>query len=77
MSPYEKIDFILKDKGISRRKFSRKIGIPASTFQSMMERKRGMTIEMFVLICKELGIECSSVLTDDQYVLRILPKHSF
>jgi DNA-binding Xre family transcriptional regulator len=45
MNAYQKIDNILRERGMSRRKLALESGIPPSTFQSMMERQRGLTIE--------------------------------
>ena len=46
METYENIDKELAKRGLSRRKLASAVGIPPSTFQSMMERKRGITLEL-------------------------------
>lgn len=55
MDIYEKIDLILDRRGISRRKLAQAAGIPTSTFQSIMERHRGLTIETLHKIANALG----------------------
>ena len=61
METYESIDHELERRGMSRRKLAMTIGIPPSTFQSMMERKRGMTIELLKKIAVALGVDLYSL----------------
>ncbi len=56
METYENIDRELEKRGMSRRKLALAIDVPPSTFQSMMERKRGMTIELLRKIAGALGV---------------------
>lgn len=61
METYETIDRELEKRGMSRRKLALAIGIPPSTFQSMMERKRGMTVELLKKIADALGMSFYSL----------------
>lgn len=61
METYENIDNELEKRGMSRRKLAISIGIPPSTFQSMMERKRGMTLELMKKIADALGMSIYSL----------------
>lgn len=48
---------LIKKKGYSRRAFAEKIGIPATTLQSILTRGIGRaSIDNVIKICKELGI---------------------
>lgn len=53
---YDKIDDLLYSKNMSRRQFATECNIPTSTFQSIMERRSGISIEMLLVICEKLGI---------------------
>ena len=61
METYENIDRELEKRGMSRRKLAISIGVPPSTFQSMMERKRGMTLELPKKIADALGMSIYSL----------------
>lgn len=61
METYENIDRELEKRGMSRRKLAISIGVPPSTFQSMMERKRGMTLELLKKIADALGMSIYSL----------------
>ena len=61
METYENIDNELEKRGMSRRKLAISSGIPPSTFQSMMERKRGMTLELLKKIADALGMSIYSL----------------
>ena len=61
METYENIDCELEKRGMSRRKLAISIGVPPSTFQSMMERKRGMTLELLKKIADALGMSIYSL----------------
>jgi transcriptional regulator with XRE-family HTH domain len=58
---YENIDRELEKRGMSRRKLAISIGVPPSTFQSMMERKRGITLELLKKIADALGMSIYSL----------------
>lgn len=45
MSIYNNIDKLLKSNHTSRRKLAIAIGLAPSTFQTIMQRKSGLTIE--------------------------------
>lgn len=61
METYENIDRELEKRGMSRRKLAIFIGVPPSTFQSMMERKRGITLELLKKIADALGMSIYSL----------------
>ena len=61
METYENIDRELEKRGLSRRKLAIAIDVPPSTFQSMMERKRGMTVELLKKIAEALGVSVYSL----------------
>lgn len=61
METYENIDRELEKRKMSRRKLAISIGIPPSTFQSMMERKRGITLELLKRISEFLGVSIYSL----------------
>lgn len=57
MNIYDKVDKLLKERGMSRRKLALEARIPPSTFQSTMERRRGMTVESIYKISTALGMK--------------------
>lgn len=61
METYENIDKELAKRELSRRKLASAVGIPPSTFQSMMERKRGITLELLKRISDFLGVSIYSL----------------
>lgn len=61
METYENIDRELEKRGMSRRKLAISIGVPPSTFQSMMERKGGITLELLKKIADALGMSIYSL----------------
>ena len=56
MDIYDRIDETLKDQKMSRRQLAIKAGIPPSTFQSMMARKKNMPVEVLDRIARALGV---------------------
>lgn len=51
------IDRLIEELGISRRAFAEKIGLPATTLQSMLSRGVGKaSIDNVIKVCKGLGI---------------------
>lgn len=57
MDIYENIDKELSKQGKSRRKLAIEAGIPPSTFQSMMERRRGLSVENLRKIAEVLNLK--------------------
>lgn len=57
MDIYENIDRELAKQGKSRRKLAIEAGIPPSTFQSMMERRRGLSVENLRKIADVLNLK--------------------
>lgn len=62
MTPLERLDIILKQRGISRRQAAIAAKIPPSTFQSAMERRGNMSIDMLQAISNALDIPLSKIL---------------
>lgn len=56
MTVCERIDTILKDRGMSRRKLAIKAGIAPSSFQSAMARNTSLSLDMLIPISDVLGI---------------------
>lgn len=56
MTPVERIDGILKQKGMSRRAFARSIGMAPSTFQTAMEKGGNFSLENAAKIAIALDI---------------------
>ena len=56
MDVYDRIDAILAERHLSRRKFAQQIDLAPSTFQSMMSRKRGLTFDLLMKISEELQV---------------------
>ena len=52
----DRIDKLLKERGISRRKLAILAEVPPSSFQSAMERGGNMTTEMLQKIAHALGV---------------------
>lgn len=65
MTVYEKIDKARDERGLSRRKLAQLAGIPPSTLQSMMERRRGLTVEAISKIATALGTSPEELLNGD------------
>lgn len=55
MDIYDRIDDMIQNQSLSRRKLALKAGIPPSTFQSMMARKKNMPVEVLDRITRALG----------------------
>lgn len=62
MTSAEKIDLIIKEKGLSRRKVAMMANIPPSTLQSALERNKNITIEMLEKIAGALNVPCFSLM---------------
>ena len=56
MDVYTKIDQLLAERHLSRRKLAQQIGLAPSTFQSMMARRRGLTFDLLVKISEQLQV---------------------
>lgn len=61
MTSAEKIDSIIKEKGLSRRKVAMMANIPPSTLQSALERNKNITIEMLEKIANALDVPVFSL----------------
>lgn len=62
------IDKLIEEKGLSRRAFAEKIGLPATTLQSMLTRGVGKaSIDNVIKVCKGLGITADQLEKMAQY----------
>ena len=52
----ERIDKLLKERGLSRRKLAQMAGIPPSSLQSAMERNKELSLDMLFPISDVLGV---------------------
>ena len=66
LTSVQKIDKILKDKGISRRQLAISMGIPPSTLQSAFERNKEIRLSVLTSIADALGVSIYYVLGDDE-----------
>lgn len=62
LSVCDRIDRILSERKMSRRQLALKAGIPPSTLQSALARKKNMSIEMIQLIANALDISMDELL---------------
>lgn len=65
MTAAQKIDNILKEKGMSRRQLAIKANIPPSTLQSAFERNREFPLSMLTSIARALDINIYYVIDDE------------
>lgn len=61
MTLTERIDAIIKERGLSRRKVAILAQIPPSTFQSAMERNKNMSVDMLEKVAQALDISLSDL----------------
>ncbi|MCJ8015253.1 helix-turn-helix transcriptional regulator [Paenibacillus sp. KQZ6P-2] len=62
------IDKLIEEQGLSRRAFAEKIGLPATTLQSMLSRGVGKaSIDNVIKVCKGLGITTDQLEMMSQY----------
>lgn len=54
---FDKLDSILKQKGISRRKLALALGIPESTMSSAFMRRSGLSPDVALRIAQYLGVD--------------------
>ena len=75
MTVCERIDAILKKRGMSRRKLAERAGIPPSSLQSALSRNTGLSLDMLLPISDVLemsaeyldtGVERAPDPTDDE-----------
>lgn len=62
MTVTERIDTVLKEKGMSRRQLAIDANIPTSSLQAAMARGRNMTIEMLMAVAGTLNISTDYLL---------------
>lgn len=61
MTICERIDAILEERGMSRRKLADMSGIPPSSLQSAIERNTGLSLDMLLPISDALGVSVESL----------------
>lgn len=61
MTICERVDAILAERGMSRRKLAIKAGIPPSSFQSAMARNKNLSLDMLFPISDVLGISVTDL----------------
>ena len=61
-----RIDELLKERGLSRRQAAIRAGIPPSSFQSAMQRNGNMTVDMIEKISSVLNCKISDILSPTQ-----------
>lgn len=66
MTTSEKIDAIIKEKGLSRRQVAIKAQVPPSSFQSAMERNKNISIDMLRKIAAALEVDWKNLVADDE-----------
>lgn len=54
---FDRLDSILKQKGISRRKLALALGIPESTMSSAFMRRSGLSSDVVIKIAQYLGVD--------------------
>lgn len=62
MTVTERIDAVLKEKGMSRRQLAIDSNIPPSSLQAAMARGRNMTVEMLMAVADALGVSTDFLL---------------
>lgn len=72
MTISERIDAIIKEKGLSRRQVAIKAQIPPSTFQSAMARNGGMTIAMIKKVAEALDVDVHDLLSDENRLVYVM-----
>lgn len=84
MTPADKIDAIIKERGLSRRQVAIKAQIPPSTFQSAMERKKNISTDMLKKVATVLNVSLSDLLwegegpvPDDVSILMVGPQGAY
>lgn len=54
---YDRIEQILRERGLSRRQLAKLAGIPPTTLQSALERRKNLTVEMAISLATALNID--------------------
>lgn len=71
MTTTERIDHILKSRGMSRRQLAIAANIPTSSLQSAMSRGKSMTIEMLLAVADALEVDPYSLMDWDMATNRL------
>lgn len=66
MTAAQKIEKILKDRGLSRRQLAISAKIPPSTLQSALERNKEIPLSMLSSVADALGVNIYYVIGDDE-----------
>ena len=62
MDVYDRIDHLIKEKGLSRRKASQMAGIPPATLNTALSRKRGLSASAVSSLAQTLGVDATYLL---------------
>jgi len=62
MDVYDRIDRLIKEKGISRRKAAQRAGIPPATLNTAITRKRGLSASAVSSLAKTLDVDATFLL---------------
>lgn len=69
MDVFEKIDTWLSENHMSRRQLAIKAGIPATTFQSLMQRRKDISSANLAKIAEVMGVSVDALITEEVYTL--------
>ncbi len=70
MNLIEKIDFLCKEQGLSRRQFSIKANIPYTTIDGLFKRGyEGVRLSTFISICDFFQVTMDSMARDNEQIV--------
>ncbi|MGN0525189.1 helix-turn-helix domain-containing protein [Eubacterium sp.] len=69
MDIYDKIDALIKENNLSRRKLAIDIDLAPSTFQSIMSRKSGISTELLKRIAHRFGISVQKLYETENVII--------
>ena len=76
MDVYDRIDQLLKDKGISRRKAAKMAEIPPTTLNGAITRKKGLSASALSALTKALDIDEGFLLRDSAEIQKYLNEYT-
>ena len=77
MTVCERIDNILKERGMSRRKLAERAGIPPSSLQSALSRNSGLSLDMLHPISKVLEVPIEFLMGMTRLNKRLIQKNLY
>lgn len=66
MDVYDRIDQLLKEKGVSRRKAAQMAGIPPTTLSGALYRKSGLSAAAVAALAQTLGVDTDYLLNGNE-----------